>query len=70
MLIFNSRLKLFPGKLRSRCSRPFVIHKVFPHGPIELKNPANGDSFKVNEQRVKPSIQGQESGLIDKVRLT
>lgn len=70
VLLFNSRLKLFHGKLRSRRSGPFVIHKVFPHGAIELRNPANGDTFKVNGQRVKPYLQGQEGGLIEKVRLT
>ena len=70
MLLFNSRLKLFPGKLRSRWSGPFVIQKVFPHGVIELENPAKVDTFKVNGQRVNPYHQGQESGLVDKVRLT
>ncbi|XP_048231604.1 uncharacterized protein LOC125370406 [Ricinus communis] len=38
VLIFNSRLKLFPGKLRSRWSGPFRISKVFPYGSIELWN--------------------------------
>lgn len=70
VLLFNFRLKLFPGKLRSRWSGPFVIHKVFPHGAIELKNPANRDTFKVNGQRVKSYLQRQEDGLIEKIRLT
>jgi hypothetical protein len=70
VLLFNSRLKLFPRKLRSRWSGPFEIQKVFPHGAIELRNPANGDTFKVNGQRVKPYIQDQEDGPIEKVRLT
>ncbi|XP_050890775.1 uncharacterized protein LOC127096221, partial [Lathyrus oleraceus] len=30
VLLFNSRLKLFPGKLRSRWSGPFHITKIFP----------------------------------------
>ena len=54
VLLYNSWLKLFPGKLRSKWSGPFVIHKVFPHGAIELKNQASGDTFKVNGQRLKP----------------
>ena len=70
MLLFNSRLKLFHGRLRLRWSGPFVIHKVFPHGAIELENPANKDTFKVYGQRVKSYHQGQESGLVYKVRLT
>jgi hypothetical protein len=70
VLLFNSRLKLFPGKLRSRWSGPFLIQKVFAHGAVELRNPANGDTFKVNGQRVKSYIQDQEDGSIEKVRLT
>ncbi|XP_050915636.1 uncharacterized protein LOC127130711 [Lathyrus oleraceus] len=67
VLLFNFRLKLFPGKLKSRWSGPFLVHKVFPHVAIELKNPNNGGTFKVNEQRLKHYYQGQESGLIENV---
>lgn len=69
MLLFNSRIKLFLGKLKSRWSGLFLVHKVFPHGAIELKNPSNGDIFKVNGQRLKHYYKGQESGLIENVRL-
>ena len=31
VLLFNSRLKLFPGKLKSRWSRPFTVTRVFPY---------------------------------------
>ncbi|XP_050875045.1 uncharacterized protein LOC127078655 [Lathyrus oleraceus] len=47
VLLFKSRLKP-PGKLKSRWLGPFVVQKVFPHGAIELKNPNNRDTFKVN----------------------
>ena len=36
VLLFNSRMKLFLGKLKSRWSGPFVITQVFPYGRIEL----------------------------------
>ena len=36
VLLFNSRLKLFPGKLKSRWSSPFVTTQVFPYGSVEL----------------------------------
>jgi len=39
VLLFNSRLKLFPGKLKSKWSRHFVIKKVRPYGAIELYDP-------------------------------
>ncbi|KAL1225383.1 hypothetical protein V5N11_009038 [Cardamine amara subsp. amara] len=52
VLLYNSRLNLFPGKLRSRWSGPFTIKEVKPYGAIVLKNP-NGEDFTVNGQRVK-----------------
>ncbi|GJS92158.1 reverse transcriptase domain-containing protein [Tanacetum coccineum] len=36
VLLFNSRLKMFSGKLKSRWSEPFTITHVFPYGTIEL----------------------------------
>ena len=53
VLLFNSRLKLFPGKLKSRWSGPFKLVKIYPHGAVELLNEKNGEKFKVNGQRVK-----------------
>ena len=39
VLLFNSRLKLFPGKLRSRWVGPFVVVKVYPHGAMDIESP-------------------------------
>jgi len=39
VLLFNSRLKLFPSKLKSKWFGPFVIKKVQPYGAIELYDP-------------------------------
>ncbi|MBE2321320.1 hypothetical protein DVA67_035725, partial [Solirubrobacter sp. CPCC 204708] len=50
--LFNSKLRLFPGKLRSRWDGPFVVVKVFSHGAVEIKNPKNGAQFTVNGQRL------------------
>ncbi|CAA7034140.1 unnamed protein product [Microthlaspi erraticum] len=36
VLLFNSRLKLFPGKLRSRWSGSFKIKEVKPYGAVVL----------------------------------
>ena len=36
VLLFNSRLKLFSGKLKSRWSGPFIVKKVYPHGVVEV----------------------------------
>jgi hypothetical protein len=53
VLLYNSRLHLFPGKLKSRWTGPFIIRTVFSHGAIEIEDPKNGNTFKVNGQRVK-----------------
>ncbi|KAL5578563.1 hypothetical protein UlMin_020262 [Ulmus minor] len=52
VLLFNSRLKLFPGKLKSRWSGPFIITQISPFGAVELED-KSGRRFKVNGQRVK-----------------
>ena len=57
VLLYNSRLHLFPGKLRSRWTGPFLVKKVFSHGAIEIENPSNGVIFKVNGQRLKPFLE-------------
>ncbi|KAL5560556.1 hypothetical protein UlMin_036767 [Ulmus minor] len=53
VLLFNSWLKLFPGKLKSRWSGPFKLIKIHPYGAIELLDERTGHEFKVNGQRVK-----------------
>ncbi|KAK8976486.1 hypothetical protein V6N11_001629 [Hibiscus sabdariffa] len=53
VLLFNSRLKLFPEKLKSRWSSPFIITNVSPHGAITIKSPRDNHEFKVNGQRLK-----------------
>ena len=49
VLLFNSRLKMYPGKLRSRWTGPFVVKKIYPYGTIEICD-KNGYIFKVNKQ--------------------
>ncbi|XP_019057336.1 PREDICTED: uncharacterized protein LOC104807112 [Tarenaya hassleriana] len=52
VLLFNSRLRLFPGKLKSRWSGPFKIKSVSSSGAIELWD-HSGSSFKANAQCLK-----------------
>nr|GEU59003.1 reverse transcriptase domain-containing protein [Tanacetum cinerariifolium] len=52
VLLFNSRLKIFFGKLKSRWSGPFTISQVYPYGAVELSQP-KGPNFKVNGHCVK-----------------
>nr|GEV19579.1 DNA-directed DNA polymerase [Tanacetum cinerariifolium] len=45
VLLFNSRLKIFSGKVKTHWSGPFSITQVFPYGTVELSQP-NGPNFK------------------------
>nr|GEU70765.1 reverse transcriptase domain-containing protein [Tanacetum cinerariifolium] len=52
VLLFNSRLKIFSGKLQTHWSGPFPITKVYPYGTAKLSH-ADGSNFKVNCHRLK-----------------
>ena len=61
---------MFPGKLLSKWTGPFVVKVVYPYGAVEIENPENGKSFKVNGQRLNPFLENfdrQESSeaLVD-----
>nr|GFB66726.1 reverse transcriptase domain-containing protein [Tanacetum cinerariifolium] len=52
VLLFNSRLKIFSGKLKSRWSGPFTIVEVYPYRTAKLVY-TDGSNFKVNCHRLK-----------------
>jgi len=58
VLLFNSRLKLFPSKICSRWSSPFKIMKVYPCGVVDIGTEATG-TFKVNGSRLKHYLVGE-----------
>ncbi|GKC58206.1 hypothetical protein Tco_1085804 [Tanacetum coccineum] len=62
VLIFNSRLKIFPGKLKTRWYGPYTINKVFPYGTVEVRE-KNGVNFKVNGHRLKKYYGGDINAL-------
>nr|GEV58981.1 reverse transcriptase domain-containing protein [Tanacetum cinerariifolium] len=47
VLLFNSRLKIFSGKLKSPWSGPFTISEVYTYGTAKLVH-SDGSNFKVN----------------------
>ena len=58
VLLYNSRLKLFPGKLKSRWSGPYTVVTSTPFGAVTLKT-NSGSEFKVNGQRHKHYLGGR-----------
>nr|GEW34140.1 reverse transcriptase domain-containing protein [Tanacetum cinerariifolium] len=63
VLLFNSRLKIFSGKLKTRWSGPFTITQVFSYGTVELSQP-EGLKFKVNSHCVKHYFRGDVPQLV------
>ncbi|GJV24468.1 reverse transcriptase domain-containing protein [Tanacetum coccineum] len=57
VLLFNSCLKIFSGKLKTHWLGPFTITQVFLYGTVKLSQP-DGPNFKVNGHRVKHYFGG------------
>ncbi|GJY29159.1 reverse transcriptase domain-containing protein [Tanacetum coccineum] len=63
VLLFNSRLKIFSGKLKTRWSGPFTITEVFPYGTAKLSH-TDGSNFKVNCHRLKHYFEGDTPTMV------
>ncbi|KAK4729605.1 hypothetical protein R3W88_022593 [Solanum pinnatisectum] len=48
VLLYNSRLRLFPG--------PYIVTEVAPYGAIKIQHINGGAKFKVNGHRLKPYL--------------
>ncbi|XP_070010258.1 uncharacterized protein [Nicotiana sylvestris] len=63
VLLFNSRLRMFPGKLKSKWSGPFEVVNVTPFGALDLKN-KNDEIFRVNRHQVKHYLGKVDDGYM------
>ncbi|XP_062151973.1 uncharacterized protein LOC133860367 [Alnus glutinosa] len=68
-LLYQSRLRLFPSKLRSRWIGPFVVTNIFPHGAVEIQSLATSKVFKVNGHRLKIFYEGFQVENVGKLDL-
>ena len=59
VLLFNSRLKLFPGKLKSKWGGPYTVVSSNTFGTVTLRSDT-GEEFKVNGQRLKHYLSREE----------
>ncbi len=48
VLLYNSRLRFMPGKLKSRWDDPYIVKKVLLNGVVEIQDLETYKSFKVN----------------------
>ncbi len=58
VLLFNSRLRFFAGKLLSKWEGLYVIEEVYRSGAIKIKNFEGTNPKVVNDQRIKHYISG------------
>ena len=70
MLLYDSKLHLFQGKLKSRWTGPFIVHQVYLNGSVDLLNSKDNRVFKVNGQKLKPyailhTVENEEIPLLD-----
>ena len=59
VLLFNYRLRLFPGKLKSKWSGPYTIVSSTKFRAVTLRT-SNHEEFKVNGQRLKNYLGGMQ----------
>ena len=57
VLLYNSKLKLFPGKIKSRWSGPYTMVASTTFEAVTLKTESGGE-FKVNGQRLNHYLRG------------
>nr|CAN82547.1 hypothetical protein VITISV_036613 [Vitis vinifera] len=55
VLLYDSKLHLFPGKLKSRWTGPFIIREVYPNGVVEVFNPKGNQTFK--KKKIKKNVE-------------
>ena len=71
MLLYNSRLRFFSGKLLSKWEGPYVIEEVYRSGAIKINNFEGTNLKVVNSQRIKHYISGNpinvETNIIETV---
>ncbi|GJS32236.1 reverse transcriptase domain-containing protein [Tanacetum coccineum] len=62
VLLFNYRLKIFSGKLKTRWTGPFTVAQVFPYGTVELSS-TNGPNFKETDIKEKDTKRSQKNKI-------
>nr|XP_016444345.1 PREDICTED: uncharacterized protein LOC107769625 [Nicotiana tabacum] len=64
VLLYNSRLRLFPGKLKSRWSGPFLVVEIHPTSAIEISVENDSRKFRVNGHKLKHYVGMDESKIV------
>nr|GEY17262.1 hypothetical protein [Tanacetum cinerariifolium] len=64
VLLYNSRMKMYPGKLKSKWNGPNIVKTVYPHRAIEITN-MDGFSFKdLAAKKLTKLMKHRSSGIL------
>ncbi|XP_040960165.1 uncharacterized protein K02A2.6-like [Gossypium hirsutum] len=69
VLLYDSTLKIFAGKLRSKWIGLFTITNLFSNGAVEIQSEETRKCFKVNGQRLKPFYENFQTHTIEEIVL-
>ncbi|KAJ0586830.1 putative nucleotidyltransferase, Ribonuclease H [Helianthus annuus] len=58
--LYNSRLKLFAGKLKSKWMGPYVVRRVGRFGDVDIQDERTNKQQTVNGHRLKPYLEGND----------
>ncbi|XP_076923230.1 uncharacterized protein LOC143585299 [Bidens hawaiensis] len=67
--LYNSRLKIFLGKLKRKWMGPYVITRVGRFGDVEIEGMQSQVKQVVNGHRLKPYLEGKNLNMIDKNKM-
>ena len=56
VLLYDSKLHTFSGKLRTRWDSSYIVKEVFDYGAVVIEDPKDGRILKVNGQRLRPYL--------------
>ena len=56
VLLYDSKLHLFPGKLKSRWTGPFIIHQAYLNGSVDLLNPKDKKYSRLTGKESSPML--------------
>ncbi|KAK9058323.1 hypothetical protein SSX86_023164 [Deinandra increscens subsp. villosa] len=63
--LYNSRMKFFPGKLKSKWMGPYVITRVGNFGDVEIEDVQDQVKQVVNGHRLKPYLENQDINMLE-----
>nr|XP_016490770.1 PREDICTED: uncharacterized protein LOC107810495 [Nicotiana tabacum] len=69
VMLYNSRLRLFPGKLKSIWSGPFCVVEIYPTGAVEIAVENDSHTFRVNGHRLKHYLGMDDAKVVSVTHL-